>query len=103
MCISYSLCILDTLELAHVKTGQISEERIAIVKMTIHHRIRCQDNSLICWILSKLPEIKHFNRQILQILETWYVKEKFASYQTPRFITPAGWMKLSRILTEVGI
>ena len=56
-CDNPSKCILDTLKSRHVKTGDTSEKRIAIIKTTIHQGICCQDSSIICQILSHRPEI----------------------------------------------
>ena len=60
-----SKCISGTLEFAHVKTRQTSEERIAIVKVTTHPGICRQDSNLICQILSTLSEIIYLNKTSL--------------------------------------
>ena len=44
-----------------VETGQTPEERAVVIKVTTHHGIGHQNNSLLCWILSNPPEIMHLN------------------------------------------
>ena len=61
VCNSPSNCVLNTLQFAHVGTGQISEERVAVSKETTHQGIGHQDSSLICQIPSNPPEITHLN------------------------------------------
>ena len=69
LCVSITVCvtnpkkyILNTLEFAHVKTGQTSEERVAIVKTTTQQIICYQANSLIYQLLlSNPPEITLLN------------------------------------------
>ena len=58
VCDNPSKCLLNTLQFMHVETPK---ERIAVIKATTHHSIGRQDSSLICQILSNLPEIMHLN------------------------------------------
>ena len=62
-------CVLNTLQFAHVETGQTPEERImanhAVIMVTTHEGISCQDSSLISQTLSNPPEIKHLNEACL--------------------------------------
>ena len=38
--------VLNTLQFAHVETGQTSEDRVAVIKATTHQGISRQDSSL---------------------------------------------------------
>ena len=58
--------VLNTLQFAHVETGQTSEKTLAVVQKTAHQSICCQDSSLICQVLSDPPEITHSNEAGLQ-------------------------------------
>ena len=39
VCDNPSKCVLNTLEFAHVETGQTPEERVAVIKATAHQDI----------------------------------------------------------------
>ena len=56
--------MLNTLYFAHVETGQIPEERVAVITATAHQGISCQD-SLISQVLSNPPEITNLNEACL--------------------------------------
>ena len=60
-------CVLNTLvlQLAHVETGQTPEERVAVIKATIHQGISRQDSSLIWQILFNRPKITHLKEECL--------------------------------------
>ena len=49
----------------HIETGQTSEKRVAVVQMSTHQDICCQESCLISQILSNPPEILHFNETSL--------------------------------------
>ena len=65
VCDNPSKCVLNTLQFAYVETGQTPEERVAVIKVTTHQSISCQDNSLISQILSNPPEITNLNEACL--------------------------------------
>ena len=57
--------VLNTLQFVHVETGQIPEERVAVIKVITNQGISRQDSRFICQILSNLPEITHLNETCL--------------------------------------
>ena len=61
VCANPSKCVLDTLQFAHVETGQTPKERVAVMKETTHQSSSHQDSSFICQILSNSPKITHLN------------------------------------------
>ena len=44
-------CVLNTMWLVHVETGQTPKERVALIKVTGHQGTGCQDSSLISQVL----------------------------------------------------
>ena len=75
-------------------------KRVAVIKVTTHQGISCQDSSLISQALSNPPEITNLNEVCLANIAL-PAKEKLASNQTLRFFTKtAGCMKLPNI--QVG-
>ena len=56
VCDNPSKSVLNTLQFAHVDTGQTPEERVAVVKETTHQGISRQDSSLISQVLSNPPD-----------------------------------------------
>ena len=67
-------CILNTLQLAHVETGQTAKERVAVIKATTHQGISRQDSSLISQVLSNPPEVTNLNEACLTNMTKHYVK-----------------------------
>ena len=65
VCDNPSKRVLNTLQFAHVETGQIPEQRVAVIKATTHQGISRQDSSLISQILSNRPEVMHLNEACL--------------------------------------
>ena len=65
VCDNPSKCLLNTLQFVHVETGQIPEERVAVIKASTHQGISCQDISLISQLLSNPPEIRNLNETCL--------------------------------------
>ena len=53
--------VLNTLQFAHVETGHTPEDRVAIIKATVHQGINRKDSILISQIPSNLPDIMHLN------------------------------------------
>ena len=54
-------CVLNTLQITHVDTGQTSEKIVVVVQMTARQDICHQDSSLIRQVLSDPPEITYLN------------------------------------------
>ena len=65
VCDNPDKCVMNTLQFAHVETGQTPEERVAVIKVTTYQGIGCQDSSLICQILVNQPKIMHLNEACL--------------------------------------
>ena len=70
VCNNPGKCVLNTLQFAHVDSGQTPIERVAVIKVTTQQGISHQDSSLINQVLSNPPEIKNLNEHVLQILRT---------------------------------
>ena len=49
-------CVLNTLQFAHLETGQTPEETVAVIEAITHQGNCCQNSSLISQVLSNLPE-----------------------------------------------
>ena len=64
VCDNPSKCDLNTLQFAPVGTIQTPEERVVEIKVATYQGISQQDSSVICQILSNLPEITNIERNM---------------------------------------
>ena len=65
VCDNPSKCVLNTLEFAHVETGQTPKERISLMKVTAYQSISCKNGSIISQVLSNSLEIMNLNEACL--------------------------------------
>ena len=98
VCDNPSKCVLNTLQFADVETGQTPEERAAVMKVTTHQGINCQDGNLISQILSSPPDIMHLNETSLINMADMISKGEISINSDPRlFLTTAGIIILPNI------
>ena len=64
VCDNPSKCV-NTLQYAHVETGQTPVERVAVIKANTHQGISRQDSNRISQVLPNPPEITNFKEACL--------------------------------------
>ena len=82
------------------ETGQTPDERVAVIKAATHKGISCKYRTLICQILSDLPEITYLNETCLTNIAKMIKKGEInIKTDTKVLTTTAGCMELPNSLT----
>ena len=92
VCNNPSECVLNTLQFAHVETGQTPEERVVVIKATTHQGISCQDSSLISQILFNPPEITHLKEACLKYIVDMISKREISIKPSTKVLYNNCWM-----------
>ena len=96
VCDNPSKCVLNTLQFAHLETGQTPEERVAVIQVTTHQGISHQDSSLISQVLSNPPEIMNLNEACLADIVDMIIKGEPLLAVCSGFLCPSNYPQNNR-------